>query len=65
MSKHNNSLNPSSHTRCKCGRQATIGEWKAGIGFINYICPDCTYRKQISREQYYGSFGIKVTNKNQ
>ncbi len=45
MSKHNNSLSPSSHARCKCGRHATIGEWKAGIGFNGYTCPDCTYRQ--------------------
>lgn len=44
MSKHNNSLMPSSHARCKCGRYATIGEWKAGIGLNgSYTCPNCLY----------------------
>jgi hypothetical protein len=51
MSKHNNSLNPSSHARCACGRYATIGEWKAGIRLTgSYTCPDCIY--QQFKERY-------------
>ena len=64
MSKHNNSLKPSSHAKCKCGRHATIGEWKIGIGFNGvYECPDCFHHrhsKPISREDYYRSMGVKV-----
>jgi len=33
------------HARCYCGRYATIGEWKAGIGLTGrYRCPDCTHQ---------------------
>lgn len=52
MSKHNNNLSPSLHARCKCGRYATIGEWKAGIGVAfpgSYKCPDCTYHENMQR----------------
>lgn len=50
MSKHNNSLMPSSHARCKCGRYATIGEWKAGIGLTgSYTCPDCLHYEYNKR----------------
>lgn len=49
--KHNNNLMPSSHARCKCGRPATIGEWKAGIGVGgNYTCPDCTNKNYSSKK---------------
>jgi hypothetical protein len=66
MSKHNNNLMPSSHARCKCGRYATIGEWKAGIGITgSYDCPDCkhrefekTYGKSLTSEEYYKQFNI-------
>lgn len=48
MSKHNNNLQPSSHAKCKCGRYATIGEWKAGIGIVGlYVCPDCSYHDRL------------------
>jgi DNA-directed RNA polymerase subunit RPC12/RpoP len=34
------------HARCKCGRYATIGEWKAGIGTLGYYeCPDCSHHR--------------------
>jgi hypothetical protein len=63
--KHNNNLMPSSHAKCRCGRYATIGEWKAGIGLTgSYTCPDCLHQefiktyKPIDRNQYYRSFGI-------
>ncbi|GIV43945.1 MAG: hypothetical protein KatS3mg035_1068 [Bacteroidia bacterium] len=63
MSKHNNNNNPSSHARCKCGRYATIGEWKAGIGLKGiYECPDCVrrkYAKPLTSEEYLRSMGIK------
>lgn len=50
MSKHNNNLKPSSHAKCRCGRRATIGEWKAGIGLTGvYTCPDCTYYENKKR----------------
>lgn len=70
MSKHNNNLSPSSHARCHCGRYATLGELKAGIGVIGiYVCPDCQYHnspytKKLSRDEYYASFGIKPTKVN-
>lgn len=49
--KHNNSLSPSSHARCRCGRYATIGEWKAGIALFGlYTCPDCKHQEFL---QYY------------
>jgi hypothetical protein len=56
MSKHNNNLSPSASRRCNCGRYITIGEEKAGIGLLNYECPDCTYRKHskpLTSEEYY------------
>ena len=59
MSKHNNNIRPSLHARCKCGRYATIGEWKAGITQIGYICPECWHRqyaKPLTREEYYEQF---------
>ena len=59
MSKHNNSLNPSSHRRCKCGRNMTIGEEKAGVGLFNYECPDCVHRKYatpLTSEEFYSQF---------
>lgn len=59
MSKHNNNILPSSHARCKCGRYATIGEYKAGIGHIGYTCPDCNHRqysKPLTRKEYYEQF---------
>ena len=65
MSKHNNNLNPSSHARCSCGRYATIGEWKAGIGFNGrYKCPDCINHKPLTTEQYLKAMGVipKVIN---
>jgi hypothetical protein len=59
MSKHNNNLNPSSHAKCSCGRYATIGEWKAGIGLTGvYKCPDCIYHKLPTTEQYLKSMGV-------
>ena len=59
MSKHNNSMNPSSHAKCGCGRMSTIGEWKSGIGIIgSYICPNCKNRKPLTREEYYNSFNM-------
>jgi hypothetical protein len=54
---------PSSHARCRCGRHATIGEWKAGIGLFGaYECPDCVSRriKPITREEYYKSIGVPI-----
>jgi len=66
MSFHNNNLNNSSHARCACGRYATIGEWKAGIGLIGkYECPDCLHHRlrPLTRQQYYNSFGIKTDPK--
>jgi hypothetical protein len=63
MSKHNNNLARSSHARCKCGRNASIGEWQAGIGFHGvYMCPDCTHRqfaRPLTSEEYLKSLGIK------
>ena len=59
MNKHNNSLNPSSRGRCRCGRHMTIGEEHAGISASNYECPDCQHRryaKPITREEYYKQF---------
>jgi len=51
---------PSSHARCKCGRHATIGEWKAGIGLTgSYECPDCKHRqysKPLTAAEYYEQF---------
>lgn len=61
MSKHNNNLGLSAEKRCKCGRYITLGELKAGIGTINYVCPDCFHHqhsKPISRENYYKQFNI-------
>lgn len=47
----NNNLKESSHARCNCGRYATIGEWKAGIGLDGlYTCPDCLYREAEERQ---------------
>jgi len=68
MKKHNNNLSASSHARCKCGRPATIGEWKAGIGIgQSYTCPDCLHRERmrpISRDEFYKSFTINPTPAN-
>jgi len=59
----NNNLNSSSHAKCYCGRYASIGEWKASIGFYgDYKCPDCLSReleKQVqeilqNRNKKYG-----------
>ena len=64
MSKHNNNLMPSSHARCNCGRNATIGEWQQGIGIGGgYECPDCIHRKYskpLTSEEYYRSMGVEV-----
>jgi len=58
MSNRNN-LSPSSHAKCSCGRMSTIGEWKSGIGITGgYKCPDCIYRKPLTREEYYKSFNM-------
>jgi len=47
----NNNLNSSCHARCKCGRYATIGEWKAKIGLFGlYTCPDCKHQEFV---KYY------------
>jgi len=59
MSKHNNSLSPSSSARCRCGRHITIGEEHGGVSTVNYECPDCMHRrysKPLSREEYYAQF---------
>lgn len=63
MKHQNNNLSASSHAKCKCGRYATIGEWKAGIGFIGqYKCPDCTHNERfpMTREQHYKGMGVKI-----
>ena len=59
MSKHNNNLSPSSKRRCKCGRNMTLGEDKAGIGVFSYECPNCLYRrlsKPLTTEEFYEQF---------
>lgn len=65
MSKHNNSLSPSSHAKCRCGRMATIIEWKMGIGVFGfYECADCSFRnysKPLTSEEYYRSMGVNIT----
>lgn len=53
MSKHNNSLSPSSSRRCKCGRYITLGEEKAGIGVFGYTCPNCTQHEFTKRYEIY------------
>jgi len=61
MSKHNNSLSPSSSAICKCGRRMTIGEQHMGISYMNYECPDCfnrRYAKPLTREEYYKQFNL-------
>ncbi len=56
--KHNNNLNSSSHARCRCGRNATIGEWKAGIGLYgSYTCPDCKHQEFL--KYYANRMGIQ------
>ena len=59
MSKHNNSLNPSSSGRCECGRSMTIGEEHGGVNRIGYECPDCLHRKYskpLTSEEFYEQF---------
>lgn len=62
--KHNNSLGCSSHAKCKCGRYASIGEWKAGMGLNGvYTCPDCWHRehsKPITAEEFYRRFDLPI-----
>lgn len=39
----------------------TLGEEKMGMGVLNYICPDCKYRKYstpITKEEYYKKFNL-------
>lgn len=50
-----NNNQPSARAKCKCSRRMTIGEEKAGYGIFTYICPNCSYFKNIgvySIEQY-------------
>ena len=53
MKHQNNNLKPSSHARCKCGRDATIGEYNMGIGLNGiYSCPEC-------KDKYYETYPIQ------
>ena len=59
MSKHNNNLHGSTKRKCRCGRYMTLGEEKAGLGVLNYECPDCSHRryaKPLTGDEYYKQF---------